>query len=86
MAKRLSSRTNQELETTDVAPPPIFDPSDLYTDAELAAKAKMHLKSWRRMRAKDPAATVIEFSKRTHRTTGHEANRMLQSRLKNSAA
>jgi hypothetical protein len=86
MARRLSSRASEGFETPDVVAPPIFDPSGLYTDAELAKKAKMHKKTWQRMRAKDPAARVVAFSKRTHRTPGHEANRMLQNLLKNSAA
>jgi hypothetical protein len=87
VAKRPSPRTIESLEAAGRAvAPPVFDPSGLYTDAELAAKAKMHVKTWRRARAKDPSAILVKFSKRTHRTTGDEANRMLQARLKNSAA
>jgi hypothetical protein len=85
--KRLSSRTNEKLETPDVAAPPVFDPSRLYTDAELAEKCQFKsVKTVQRWRAKDPTARIVKFNKRTHRTPGHEANRMLQSLLKNSAA
>jgi hypothetical protein len=86
MAKRLSSRTNEKPETLDTVTPPVFDPNRFYTDAELAEAFRCHPKTVKRQRAKDPASAVVEFSKRTIRTPGFEANRMWQSRLKNSAA
>jgi hypothetical protein len=81
MAKRISAHTFDD-EVASTAAPQLFSPSELYSDAELAAKFKVSLRTIKRWRSKGTAEPTIEFSSRTKRTSGHMANRMVQSRLK----
>ncbi len=80
MAKRIS-RIDEGEELVPAGPLP-FAPDAFYPDHKLAEKLEVSTRTIKRWRQQKLIAPTIEFSSRTKRTRGHEANQMWLSRLK----